>query len=354
MKVDSSTWNKFRQHAVTQQKIYPGSTLPDTIRKLRYIEKRGVNLLAPEVTLEIQFNNFIFSRFQEGATEIAMNNYIKAMNRWVKYRGLKLHFELYEEHYQPPRIPTPLEIKKMADVRRRKTPEDKRDRTLIILLAGSGLRIGELISLEKQDIDYERGRIHVRRGKGGKSRYVYVDHKIISGKNYPSVKNYVEHWRRDTHPTALFTTKKGKLTYDYARKVIKEIGKKAGVPWIHPHAFRHYAAVTWLKAGWPLKIIQAQLGHEKSSTTDRYLEALTEHDREMIIRRLGVPDPLSVRPAYRHKINGAKKTGGAGDSNRNKKLWTGRDFENFLIDLLQPRGFFDPHRILPVGGDILV
>jgi len=353
MTVDSKTWMKFKQHAVTQQKLYPSSTLPDTVRKLRYLEKQGIDLLAPGAILEIQFNDFIFNRFQEGATEIAMNNYIKAMNRWAKYRGLNLHFELYEEHYQPPRIPTPLEIKRMADVCRRKTPEDKRNRTIMVTLPNSALRINEFINLELDDVDYEHWRLHVKRGKGGKSRYVYLSQKVVSGKNYPSIKNYVEHWRLDTHPTALFTTKKGKLTYDYARKIIKEIGKKAGVPWIHPHAFRHYAAVTWFKAGWPLKIIQAQLGHEKSSTTDRYLEALTEHDREMIIRRLSVPDPLSAVPKN-PKINTAKKTGGAGDANRSKKIWTGRDFDTFSIDLIQPRGFFAPHRILPVGGDNFV
>lgn len=150
------------------------------------------------------------------------------------------------------------------------------------------------------------------RGKGGKIRNVPLDHRILVGRNYPSLKNYIEHWRLSTHSTALFTTKKGEMTPQFLRKIIKEIGKKAGVTWIHPHALRHFCATNLLRAGVNLKIVQEILGHEKLSTTEIYLH-LTERDIVKAMQIANIEDPIlkkSMKPkkwgVLVEKTDGAK------------------------------------------------
>ena len=103
----------------------------------------------------------------------------------------------------------------------------------------------------------------------------------ILDKVIQSLNNYVTNYRHTTDPKALFTTKSGRITYPYARKRIKEIGAKAGVPRFHAHATRHKCA-TMLILGYrgsiPVDIRQVQihLGHSSLATIQRYTHVTSE------------------------------------------------------------------------------
>ncbi|MBC7092006.1 MAG: tyrosine-type recombinase/integrase, partial [Nitrososphaeria archaeon] len=269
MVVSEEEWKSFVRHAIAVQQLNPETTIPETLRKLRYLERYGIDLDADEVELEDQFYDFLSTRLQQGATKSSLNHYIKAMNRWCKFKGYVIHFKQYREKYAPRRIPTTEDIKKMLDECKGKNPTDKRNKTMILLMAKTGLRAKEVCNLTLNDIDWQHGYIIVR-GKGGKIRHIPLDDRMLKGKNYPSLKNYIDHWRLNTHRNALFTTRNGEMTPDYLRMIIKKIARKVGLPWIHPHSLRHYAATNWLRAGMNIKIVQELLGHSQLSTTEIY------------------------------------------------------------------------------------
>ncbi|MBX8644935.1 MAG: tyrosine-type recombinase/integrase, partial [Thermoplasmata archaeon] len=69
---------------------------------------------------------------------------------------------------------------------------------------------------------------------------------------------------------ALFTSPRGRMTYQYARKMIKDQATKAGIPWLHAHSLRHYCATTLAAADMNLKKVQIHLGHKSIRSTEVY------------------------------------------------------------------------------------
>jgi len=96
----------------------------------------------------------------------------------------------------------------------------------------------------------------------------------------------------------VFTTKNGKMTPNYLRNIIRNTSRKAGISWIHPHSFRHYAATNLLRAGVNIRVVQAILGHSSIRTTGGYLHVI-ENDMQQAIANPNIEDPLKTRP---HKI----------------------------------------------------
>ena len=91
--IDRETWNKFRRHCLSQQQLNPESTIPDTIRKLLFLEKGGIDLNC--FTKEDIYNYFAI-RLENGATYTALNHSIKALNRWNKFKDNGLKFQRYK------------------------------------------------------------------------------------------------------------------------------------------------------------------------------------------------------------------------------------------------------------------
>lgn len=220
---------------------------------------------------------------------------------------------------------------------------------MLVVLAGSGLRISEFVNIEIADIDFERNTITVKRGKGGGGRVVYVDPKVIGGRNYPSIRNYIDKWRYDTHSTALWTGRKGEMTIDYTRKIIKDTGRAAAVPQLHPHALRRFFAVTMLRAGVSIKAIQKQLGHKKLDTTDIYLQGITDRDVMFSIRSANIPDPLTVTVKYLKPMK-PKNRGGYAESTDGMLYGPEGMYKNPFIGLDKRMGIFDGD-LHPRGDD---
>jgi len=274
--VDPETWHKFRRHCMAQQQLAP-STTEETIRKLRYLEKHGINLLSlnPEDVYD-----FFGKRMDEGAEATTLNHYVKALNRWCKFMGWDIKFKQYKEYEKPLKVPTVEEVKAMANVFNKRNKEDRLKRMIIVTLAKTGMRNSELCNLRKRDIDWVRKSIIVY-GKGGgmrKPRVIPVDNNFLYGKTYPSLLNYIKNWRytpKKGYHDYVFINKKGrKIDSWYVRKIVKEAGKAIGLDWIHPHSLRHFYATNLIRNGTHIRVVQYLLGHARMETTARYLHFL--------------------------------------------------------------------------------
>lgn len=120
----------------------------------------------------------------------------------------------------------------------------------------------------------------------------------MAGVNYPSLKNYINNWRYETGDF-VFTSKTGRLSPVYIRKRIKIIAKKAGVPWIHPHSFRHFYATNLIRSGARVIVVQELLGHSDIRSTSRYLHT-TDSDLRYTIQNIPVFDVVRHRGSIKN------------------------------------------------------
>ncbi len=276
--VTEEIWKSFIKHCIVVQRLHPRSTVPGRIKKLKYLELNGIDLLNLD---ETHVHTFFYDKIQSGSANAGLNNYVKSLNTWLKFQGIDKKFDKFKEHISPIKVPSIADIQAMLDVASERNHKDRRDRMLIVFFCKTGLRCAELCNLKLDDIDWKNAEIIVKKGKGGKDRIIPVERKVLYGRNYPSLKNYVNMWRIPIGDTVV-TTEKSSITTAYIRKRIKDIAKKAGVPWIHPHSFRHFYATNLLKSGARITIVQQLLGHAKLSSTERYLHTSDADLRETI------------------------------------------------------------------------
>ena len=140
-----------------------------------------------------------------------------------------------------------------------------RDLAMVDFLSSTGVRVGELVNLDRVDIDMQE-RSCVVLGKGGKEREVYFD-----ARTKIHLQNYLNS-RTDNNP-ALFVS----LLRPYDRLKIsgveirlRELGKRINIKKIHPHKFRRTMATKAIDKGMPIEQVQVLLGHRKIDTTLQY------------------------------------------------------------------------------------
>lgn len=139
-------------------------------------------------------------------------------------------------------------------------------KAILALAYGAGLRISEVCTLKPTDIDSQRMRIHVRRGKGNRDRYVLLGETMLT-----LLREYYQKARRKGD--YLFPGQKPQtpLTPAAIRKVLKKVAAQAGLSKkITPHTLRHSFATHLLETGYDLRVVQTLLGHASIQTTQRY------------------------------------------------------------------------------------
>lgn len=141
----------------------------------------------------------------------------------------------------------------------------KRDLAMIDLLYSTGIRVGELVSLNISDIDFD-ARECVVFGKGGKERKVYFD-----AKSKLHIQNYIAS-RDDSNP-ALFVTLDApheRLRISGVEIRLRQMGRKLDLQRIFPHKFRRTTATRAIDKGMPIEQVQKLLGHSQIDTTMQY------------------------------------------------------------------------------------
>lgn len=140
-----------------------------------------------------------------------------------------------------------------------------RDLAMIDLLASSGMRVGELMALNRDDINFNE-RECVVFGKGNKERLVYFD-----ARTKIHLQNYLD-CRIDNNP-ALFVTLRApynRLQIGGVEMRLRQLGKRLAIPKVHPHKFRRTLATSAIDKGMPIEQVQQLLGHQKIDTTMHY------------------------------------------------------------------------------------
>jgi integrase/recombinase XerC len=156
-----------------------------------------------------------------------------------------------------------------------------RDRTIMELFYSSGLRVSELVGLDRQDFDYENLTVKLR-GKGKKERVIPITKNAADW-----IKAYLEHPDRfrdsDIHgaevdPRAIFLNKHGTrlTTRSVDRKFDYYLNQSGLAGKVTPHTLRHTIATHWLENGMDLKTIQILLGHSSLTTTTIYTQVSTK------------------------------------------------------------------------------
>ena len=152
------------------------------------------------------------------------------------------------------------ELEKMRD-----NCEELRDLAMIDMLASTGMRVGELVLLNRNDVDFAE-RECVVFGKGDKERIVYFDARAKL-----HLQEYLDS-RTDDNPPLFVTLRSPheRLQIGGVESRLREMGKRLGIPKVHPHKFRRTLATVAIDKGMPIEQFQRLLGHQRIDTTLQY------------------------------------------------------------------------------------
>jgi integrase/recombinase XerD len=179
-----------------------------------------------------------------------------------------------------PRTLSPGEAERLIDAAAGTTPRALRDRALVELLYGAGLRISEATGLDKGGVDLEERAVRVT-GKGGKERVVPIGREAAE-----ALRRYLARGRPyldRRHRAELFLNAKGgALTRSGAFLILRRLAGSAGLEEgrVHPHLLRHSFATHLLEGGADLRSVQEMLGHADLSTTELYTHVTDRRRRE--------------------------------------------------------------------------
>jgi integrase/recombinase XerD len=172
------------------------------------------------------------------------------------------------------------EIERLIEAANGTTPRSIRDRALIELLYGAGLRVSEAVGLERGDVDLE-GRAVRCIGKGDKERVVPLGSQAVE-----ALRRYLSRGRpyldRRHRPELFLNAQGGPLTRAGAFLIIRKLAGKAGLDpeRVHPHLLRHSFATHLLEGGADLRSVQEMLGHADLGTTEIYTHVSDRRRRE--------------------------------------------------------------------------
>ena len=213
---------------------------------------------------------------RQGYSNKSLNLVVQALRSYFRFEG----YEEEAEKLKPPKVPKSLpkaltreEIRKLLSVIPRTR---KRDRLIVLLLYGAGLRVSELCNLKKGDVDFERSLIHVRGGKGAKDRVVPIPAFLLG-----EIEEYLK-LREDNSEYLIVEDrreKKDKISPNTVWYILRKYGERAGVR-VTPHMLRHSFATHMLENGVDIRAIQELLGHSNLSTTQIYTKVTVEHLRK--------------------------------------------------------------------------
>lgn len=263
----------------------------DLIKLKNYAESNHIN--SPDDIKLADLQAFLYELSKQNISERTQARWISTVKTFFKFL---LEEEFREDNparlLEAPKIglylPDTLEESEVDDISNAidiSTPLGQRNKCIVEVLYGCGLRVSELIELKISDINFMDGYIQVL-GKGDKARLV-----PLANKTADYIKNYIRDVRAlgKINPKSediLFLNNRGnKLTRVMVFVIIKEATQKANIPKkISPHTFRHSFATHLLKNGVDLRFIQEMLGHSSITTTEIYTHLNTEDLRKTILQ----------------------------------------------------------------------
>ena len=235
------------------------------------------------------FNNFNNERSIELRTTTDLRRFFLYLKRDKNYSPRSLHRKICSlksfykflkkeayissnpaESIESPKIPKslPKTISVEETLHFLQTPDSIRDRTILFLLYGTGIRVSELSNLDVDSIDIENRMLRIVGGKGNKDRLIPLPDVLI-----PILEEYMDKRRDDTNSSALILNRSGKrLTSRSIQRLVKKYREQANLQdkKLTPHTLRHSFATHLIENGADLRSVQELLGHMDISTTQVY------------------------------------------------------------------------------------
>lgn len=277
------------------EKNFSGNTLDAYMRDVRKLERFTIseldNLSPQNITYE-NLQEYIYQLSKNKISERSQARAISSIKAFFKF--------LLEDDYRTDNPATLLEGPKLGlylpdtlseeDINRiiacidNSTDIGKRNKCILEVLYGCGLRVSELIDLKISNINFKESYIMVE-GKGEKTRLV-----PLANTTAEFIRSYIHTVRNKTkinkkYEDTLFLNSRGtNMSRVIVFIIIKELTQKAGISKsISPHTFRHSFATHLLQNGADLRFIQEMLGHSSITTTQVYTHLKTEELRDVIL-----------------------------------------------------------------------
>lgn len=257
----------------------------DLKKWFKYQFKGDLEIIAEDIAkLElIDLDRFIGSLTDMSANTVIRNvASIKSFYRYlVKYKLIKYNIAIDvdtpKKQKRSPKYLTVKEITKLISVIDKmdvRYPE--RDKAILIMFIGTGMRLSELVDVSKSDI--KEGMLRVI-GKGDKERFIPISDKVKD-----AIKDYLK-VRVDCDGDTLFVTERNtKFNPNAMTHLVKKYLEKAKLGEYSTHKLRHTAATEWYENGTDIKEIQELLGHESIETTLRYTHG--NRDKKKVVNNV--------------------------------------------------------------------
>jgi len=235
----------------------------------------------------VTVRGFLSSLYEKGLGKTSVARALAAVRslyRWLAQEGMveQNPAALVSTPKLPKKLPRVPTVEEMNSVLDGNMPEiasfPERDRLMLELLYGCGIRNSELVGINIDDVRMSAEAILIR-GKGKKERYVPFGDAVKSAlaKYLPARQLVLSEFRKNT-PALLVNQRGGRLTTRSVGRIIKKIAIAKGLSAdVHPHTLRHAFGTHMLEEGADLRAIQEMLGHERLSTTQRYTQLSMKH-----------------------------------------------------------------------------
>ncbi len=246
----------------------------NTIRNYSYTLSNFLNFInknPKDITEQDIKRYMIYLKNDKNATNKTIHRHLNALRSYFRYQNIDV-----ADKVMLPKLSKPLPkflTKEEIGILLEK-PEKIRDKCLIRLLYSTGLRVSELVKLNKNDIKTES--IHVVSGKGSKDRIVFVDSKTRE-----MLETYISD-RKDTNEALFISTHGDRLSARTIQWLIKKYSEEAGIEKkVTPHVLRHSFATHMLEGDADIVVIKELLGHSNLSTTQIYTHITDERRKKV-------------------------------------------------------------------------
>lgn len=252
-----------------------------------FLSVRGIDdIEAIDRDAIVAYESDLFSRGFAASTVDRRVSVIKGFHRFLVREGFTRRnpADTVQLPKAPDRLPDVLSVAQVDEMLSQLPSEGPlalRNRAILEVLYGCGLRVSECTGLDLGDAVLEEGYLHVV-GKGSKARI-----SPISGVALRALRAYLAEGRPElcrpyAKPTAavFLNARGGRLTRQSVHALVAEAGRAIGVSNLHPHTLRHSFATHMLAGGADLRVIQEILGHSDISTTQIYTHVNRAHIRE--------------------------------------------------------------------------
>jgi integrase/recombinase XerD len=244
---------------------------------------------APDDATTDQITEYVASMRADGLAATTIARRVAALRGFYRHQVLlgtrgdnpAAELDLPKRRRTLPRTLSPGEAERLIEAANGTAPRALRDRALVELLYGAGLRVSEAVGLERNGVDLEQRLVRCI-GKGSKERVVPVGREAVE-----SLRRYLARGRpyldKRHRPELFLNAQGGALTRAGAFFILRKLAETAGLEpgRVHPHLLRHSFATHLLEGGADLRSVQEMLGHADLATTELYTHVSDRRRREL-------------------------------------------------------------------------